>query len=105
MTPSHQIHPGHHLAEIIDELDISQYRLAKTMDVPPGRINEIIHGRRAISPDTSVRLGKALGTSPDYWGRLQNQYDTYMAGEEVDLERIDDLSSRDEEPDDSGMSM
>ncbi len=104
MTPPYQIHPGQHLAEILEELGITQYRLAKTMDVPPGRINEIIRGRRAISPETSVRLGKALGMSSDYWGRLQLQYDTWMASEEVDLERIDDLSSREEEPDDPSPS-
>ena len=50
------IHPGEHLAEFLDELGISQYRLAKVIGTPPRRINEIVHGRRSITADTAVRL-------------------------------------------------
>ena len=49
------IHPGEHLAEFLDELGISQYRLAKVIGTPPRRINEIVHGRRSITADTAVR--------------------------------------------------
>ena len=52
MTATTSIHPGEHLAEILDELGISQYRLAKTIGVPPIRINEIVHCRRSITADT-----------------------------------------------------
>ncbi len=69
------IHPGEHLAEFLDELGISQYRLAKAARVPPRRINEIVHGRRAITADTAIRLGEALRTSPDFWLNLQRIYD------------------------------
>ena len=57
------IHPGEHLAEILAELDISQYRLAKAVGVPAVRINEIVHCRRSVTADTALRIGKALGSS------------------------------------------
>ena len=60
MNQVDSIHPGEHLAEILDELGISQYRLAKAIDVPPRRINEIVHGRRSITADTALRIGQAL---------------------------------------------
>ena len=61
------IHPGEHLAEILNEHGISQYRLAKAIGVPPRRINEIVHARRSVTADTALRVGKALGTTPDFW--------------------------------------
>jgi|SRR5690625_4131064 len=67
-------HPGRHLAEIIEELDVTEYRLAKAMHVPPRRINEIVHGKRAITADTALRLGRALDMSPDFWLNLQSRY-------------------------------
>ena len=73
------IHPGEHLAEILDELGISQYRLAKTIGVPPIRINQIVHGRRAITADTALRIGKALNMTPDFWLNLQRMYDLDVA--------------------------
>ena len=63
------IHPGEHLAEFLDELGISQYRLAKVIGTPPRRINEIVHGRRSITADTAVRLGQALGITPEFHAR------------------------------------
>ena len=65
------IHPGEHLAEFLDELGISQYRLAKVIGTPPRRINEIVHGRRSITADTAVRLGQALGITPEFRLNLQ----------------------------------
>ena len=56
-------------------LDISQNKLANTMSVPPRRINEIIHGNRAITADTDLRLSKALGTSEGFWLGLQMDFD------------------------------
>ena len=58
------IHPGEHLVEFLEELGISQYRLAKTIGVPPRRINEIVHGRRSVTADTALRIGQALGMTP-----------------------------------------
>ena len=58
------IHPGEILLEeFLNPMGISQNRLARAMDVPPRRINEIVHGKRAITADTALRLARALGTS------------------------------------------
>ena len=73
MTP---IHPGEILMEeFLKPLAISQYRLAKDMCVPPRRINEIVHGQRAVSADTALRLGRFFGVSPQFWLNLQSRYD------------------------------
>jgi len=70
------IHPGEILLEeFLGPLHISQYRLAQAIGVPPRRINEIVHGKRAISPDTALRLFRALGTSDRFWMNLQTRYD------------------------------
>jgi addiction module HigA family antidote len=70
------IHPGEILLEeFLTPLRISQYRLAQAIGVPPRRINEIVHGKRAISPDTALRLSRALGTSDRFWMNLQTRYD------------------------------
>ena len=70
------IHPGEILLEeFLEPLGISQYRLALTIGVPPRRINEIVHGKRGITPDTALRLSRALGTSERFWLNLQNRYD------------------------------
>ena len=75
------IHPGEHPAEILDELGSSQYRLAKTAGVPPRRINEIVHGRRSVTADTALRIGRALGMTPEFWLNLQGMYDLDLEGE------------------------
>ena len=64
MTVPEPIHPGEQLAEIMSELGITQYRLAKTTQV---RIHDIVHCRRSITADTALRIGKALGMTPDFW--------------------------------------
>jgi addiction module HigA family antidote len=70
------IHPGDILLEeFLAPLAISQYRLAQAIGVPPRRINEIVHGKRSISPDTALRLSRALGTSDRFWMNLQIRYD------------------------------
>ena len=70
------IHPGEILLEeFLTPLRISQYRLAHAIGVPPRRLNEIVHGKRAISPDTALRLSRALGTSDRFWMNLQTRYD------------------------------
>ena len=78
------IHPG----EILDEeflkpLGVSQYRLAKAITVPPRRINEIVHGTRAITADTALRLARYLGTTERFWFNLQSRYDL-----EVEKDRL-----------------
>ena len=70
------IHPGEILMEeFLRPLNITQYRLAKEISVPPRRINEIIHGKRAISADTALRLSRYFGTSERFWMNLQTRYD------------------------------
>ena len=70
------IHPGEILLdEFLRPLMITQYRLAKEISVPPRRINEIVHGKRAVSADTALRLSRYFGTSERFWLNLQNRYD------------------------------
>ena len=85
------IHPGEHLAEIIEELGISQYRLAKTIGVAPRRINEIVHGRRSVTADTALRIGRALGMTAEFWLNLQSMYDLDVARSSIDTARIEPL--------------
>ena len=79
MTNREPIHPGEHLAEIMEQLGITQYRLAKTVGVPPIRINAIIKQRRSITADTALRIGRALGITAEYWLNLQRTYDLDLA--------------------------
>jgi addiction module HigA family antidote len=83
MTTAHDpIHPGEILLEeFLTPMGITQYRLAQTVSVPARRINEIVHGKRAISPDTALRLSRALGTSDRFWMNLQSRYDLDVAVE------------------------
>ena len=70
------IHPGEILLEeFLEPMGISQNRLARAMGVPPRRINEIVHGKRAVTADTALRLARALGTSEQFWMGLQADYD------------------------------
>ena len=74
------IHPGEILIEeFLEPMGISQYRLAKDIRVPPRRINEIVHGKRAITADTALRLGRFFGMSPQFWLNLQTRYDLEVA--------------------------
>ena len=91
MSNIEPIHPGEHLAEFLEELEISQYRLATAIHVPPRRINEIVHGRRAVTADTALRVGKALGTTPEYWLNLQRMYDLDLARNTTSVEGIEPL--------------
>ena len=80
------IHPGEILLEeFLKPMNISQYKLAKDINVPPRRINEIVHGLRAISPDTALRLSRYFGTSERFWINLQTRYDL-----EVEKDRLQD---------------
>ena len=85
------VHPGEILhEEFLAPLGISQYRLAKDISVPPRRINEIVHGKRAISADTALRLARYFGSSERLWLNLQARYDLEVEkdrlGERLDQE-------------------
>ena len=70
------IHPGEILMEdFIEGLGITQNKLAVSIGVPPRRINEIVHGKRAITADTAVRLARYFGTSEEFWMNLQSSYE------------------------------
>lgn len=83
LTP---IHPGEILMEeFLKPMNISQYKLAKDIHVAPRRINEIVHGLRAITPDTALRLARYFGMSERFWINLQTRYDL-----EVEKDRLQD---------------
>jgi antitoxin HigA-1 len=70
------VHPGEILLEeFLKPLGLSQYQLAKELNVPPRRINEIVHGERRITADTALRLARFFGTSERFWMNLQSRYD------------------------------
>ena len=74
------VHPGEVLLEeFLEPMGISQYRLAKDIDVAPGRINQIVHGKRAITANTALRLSHYFGTSARFWLNLQTGYDLDVA--------------------------
>lgn len=71
------VHPGEVLLhDFMEPLGVTQHRLAVTIGVPPRRINEIVHGKRGITADTALRLGRFFGTTPNFWTALQAAYDT-----------------------------
>ena len=70
------IHPGEVLlADFLEAFGLSQYRLAHDISVPPRRINEIVHGARAITADTALRLARYFGTTDRFWLNLQARFD------------------------------
>lgn len=88
------IHPGEILmTEFLEPMGISQYRLAKDIGVTPRRINEIVHGRRAITADTALRLGRFFSMEAQFWLNLQTHYDM-----EVALEALEDRLDKEVHP-------
>jgi addiction module HigA family antidote len=78
------VHPGEILLEeFLVPMGISQYRLAKDILVPPRRINEIVHGTRAVSADTALRLARYFGTSERFWLNLQAQYELDVESDRI----------------------
>ena len=91
------IHPGEILLEeFLKPMQISQNALARSIDVPPRRINEIVLGKRAISADTAVRLSRAFGTSARFWLGLQADHDLEEAQLKLGgaLDEIDCITDR-----------
>ena len=77
-------HPGIILREeFIEDLGITQYRLAKDTGIPHSRVTAIIQGKRAITPDTALRLSRYFGTSAEFWLGLQKEYDLRKAREDL----------------------
>lgn len=90
------IHPGEHLADELQALGLSANQLAKELGVPTNRITQIIRGKRGISGDTALRLGRWFGTGPDIWMNLQKNYELRLAEQEIGeaLEKITQHHSR-----------
>jgi addiction module HigA family antidote len=87
------VHPGEILKqEFLKPLSLTEYRLAKGLRVPARRINEIVHGKRAISADTALRLGRFFRNSARFWLNLQTTYDL-----EVEADRLGTKLGRDVE--------
>ena len=78
------IHPGEVLLEeFLNPMEISQYKLAKDISVPPRRINEIVLGKRSITTDTALRLSEFFGLSENFWLNLQMRYNLEVAKDEL----------------------
>ncbi len=85
--PVTAIHPGEHLAEEIEALNMSAAELARQLKVPTNRITEILNGQRAITGDTALRLGHYFGTSAEFWLNLQSLYELRLAEESVEIDQ------------------
>ena len=77
------IHPGEHLAEELEVLDMSAAELARRIEVPTNRVTQILNGTRAITGDTALRLAHFFGTSAQFWLNLQSLYDLRLAERKV----------------------
>lgn len=77
------VHPGSYLKEMIEELGLSQYRLAQDIGVAPMRISHVVRGQRPITAELALRLGRYFGQSPRFWLNLQSRYDMDVTQEEL----------------------
>ena len=73
------VHPGQVLKDELKERNVTPTALARQIDVPPNRIGQIIAGKRSVTGDTALRLGRWFGTDPQFWLNLQAHYDLVMA--------------------------
>jgi addiction module HigA family antidote len=84
MSKLHFPHPGEILrTEFLDEMNLSQYRLAVDTGIPHSRVTAIIKGQRSVTPDTALRLARYFGTSAEFWLGLQKEYDLRKARQEL----------------------
>ena len=77
------VHPGEHLAEELEALDMSAAELARKLDVPTNRVTQIFNGTRSITGDTALRLAHFFGTSAQFWLNLQSLYDLRLAQQKI----------------------
>ena len=82
------VHPGVYLKELLDELSLSQYRLAKDIGVPAMRVNYVVHGKRPVTAELALRLVRYFDQSPRYWLNLQSRYDMDIA-EDTFLDQVE----------------
>ncbi len=92
------IHPGLHLADDLAAMDMSAAALARRLKVPPNRISAVVTGKRSISADTALRLGRYFGMAPEFWLSLQQRHDLKVAqakrGDEIARIAIRDLGAQ-----------
>ena len=77
------IHPGEHLAEELEVLEMSAAELARKIEVPTNRVTQVLNGTRSIAGDTALRLAHFLGTSAQFWLNLQSLYELRLAQEKT----------------------
>ncbi|MDE0135812.1 MAG: HigA family addiction module antitoxin [Acidimicrobiaceae bacterium] len=77
------VHPGEVLKDELDEFEITPTELARQIAVPPNRVSQIIAGKRSITGDTALRLGRWFGVEPQFWMNLQTQFDLAVASQEI----------------------
>ncbi|GHV53768.1 hypothetical protein FACS1894206_05130 [Deltaproteobacteria bacterium] len=94
--PSTPIHPGEIIKDELDEINMNAAQLARAICVPANRVSQIVSGKRNISADTALRLGKFFNTGPQFWLNLQTAYELDLAQEDgnLDLRAIIPLSAR-----------
>ena len=91
MTVLDPIHPGEHLEEFLEDVDISRRQFAKAIGVSPARLNRILNRRSPITADIALRLGRAFYTNAEFWMNLQQMYDIEVARAETDVSSIQPL--------------
>ena len=91
MTVLDPIHPGEHLEEFLEDVDISRRQFAKAIGVSPARVNRILNRRSPITADIALRLGRAFYTNAEFWMNLQQMYDIEVARAETDVSGIQPL--------------
>lgn len=77
------VHPGVYLKEILDELGVSQYRLAQELGVSAMQVSHVVRGQRPLNAELALRLGRYLDQSPRYWLHLQSRYDLDVAEDRI----------------------
>ena len=84
------IHPGEILGDELEEVGLSAKRLAEAIEVPPNRLYQILSGKRSMTADTALRLGRYFGMTPDFWMNLQSAYELDLARQQVgkEIERV-----------------
>lgn len=88
-TKYEPIHPGEILStEFLDPLGVSATELARAIHVPPNRVTRLINGQAAVTPDTALRLARALRTTPEFWLNLQMRFDMDAGGAMDDIQAI-----------------
>ena len=86
------IHPGEHLREILDELNVSQYRFARVSRIPASAICSICAGKRSITAGTAIRIARALNMTPQFWMNFQVRYDYELAMSSINEAELEEIT-------------